>query len=254
MENRVNFIGIPLDNLSISETLNRIENSIFHNKQIHHCVINAGKVVKMQSDKKLQKSVISSDIINADGMSVVWAARLMGLKIKERVAGIDLMDKLVGLAHNKNYKCFFLGAKEQVVKKVVDHYSDKYSNQVIAGYRNGYFDFEEEKIIIDQIIKSKANLLFVAITSPKKEIFINKHKDQLKSVNLIMGVGGSFDVISGEVKRAPLFMQKIGLEWFFRFVQEPRRMWKRYLIGNLKFVIIVFREFIHRLLTNFSNK
>ena len=254
MENRVNFIGIPLDNLSISETLDRIEKSIFHNKQIHHCVINAGKVVKMQSDKKLQKSVISSDIINADGMGVVWAARLMGLKIKERVTGIDLMDKLVGLAHNKNYKCFFLGAKEQVVKKVADHYSDKYSNQVIAGYRNGYFDFEEEKIIIDQIIKSKANLLFVAITSPKKEIFINKYKDQLKSVNLIMGVGGSFDVISGEVKRAPLFMQKIGLEWFFRFVQEPRRMWRRYLIGNLKFIIIVFREFICRLLTNFSNK
>ena len=221
MGNRVNFIGIPLDNLSMSETLDKIENSIFNNKQIHHCVINAGKVVKMQSDKKLQESVISSDIINADGMSIVWAARFLGLKIKERVAGIDLMDNLVRLAHKKNYNCFFLGAREQVVKKIVDHYSDKYSNQVIAGYRNGYFDIEEEKIIIDQIIKSKPNFLFVAMTSPKKEIFLNKYKAKLKSVNLIMGVGGSFDVISGEVKRAPLFMQKLGLEWFYRFVQEP---------------------------------
>ncbi|MFL2573918.1 MAG: WecB/TagA/CpsF family glycosyltransferase [Flavobacteriales bacterium] len=241
MGNRVNFIGIPLDNLTMSETLDRIENSIFSNKQIHHCVINAGKVVKMQTDKKLQESVISSDIINADGMSIVWAARFLGYEIKERVAGIDLMDNLVGLAHKKKYKCFFLGAKNHVVKKIVDHYSDMYSNQVIAGYRNGYFDNNEEKILVDQIIKSKANLLFVAMTSPKKEIFLNKYKIELQSVNLIMGVGGSFDVISGEVKRAPWFMQKIGLEWFYRFVQEPRRMWKRYLIGNLKFIIIIFK-------------
>ena len=104
-------------------------------------------------------------------MSVVWAARFLGHKIKERVAGIDLMDNLVELAHKKNYNCFFLGAREKVVKKIVDHYSNKYSNQVIAGYRNGYFDIEEEKIIIDQIIKSRPNFLFVAMTSPKKEIF-----------------------------------------------------------------------------------
>jgi len=241
MENKVNFIGIPLDNISMSETLDRIENAISSKKQIHHCVINAGKVVKMRSDKKLQESVINSDIINADGMSIVWAARLLGHEIKERVAGIDLMDNLVGLAHEKKYKCFFLGAKEQVVKKIVDHYSEKYSNQVIAGYRNGYFENDQEKIIIDQIIKSRANLLFVAMTSPKKEIFLNKYKIELKSVNLIMGVGGSFDVISGEVKRAPEFMQKIGLEWFYRFAQEPGRMWRRYLIGNLKFIIIIFK-------------
>lgn len=241
MKNRVNFIGIPLDNLSMSETLDRIENSIVNNNQIHHCVINAGKVVKMQNDKKLQESVVSSDIINADGMSVVWAARFLGHEIKERVAGIDLMDNLVELAHKKKYNCFFLGAREKVVKKIVDHYSNKYSNQVIAGYRNGYFDIEEEKIIIDQIIKSRPNFLFVAMTSPKKEIFLNKYKAKLKSVNLIMGVGGSFDVISGVVNRAPLFMQKIGLEWFYRFAQEPGRMWKRYLIGNLKFIIIIFK-------------
>ena len=241
MKKRIDFLEIPLDNLSMSETLEIIENSILCNKQIHHCVINAGKVVKMQSDKQLQDSVISSDIINADGMSIVWAARFLGHEIKERVAGIDLMNNLVELAHKKNYKCFFLGAKERVIKKIVDHYSNKYSNQLIAGYRNGYFDYNEEKILVDQIIKSKANLLFVAMTSPKKENFLNKYKAKLKSVNLIMGVGGSFDVISGEVKRAPLFMQKLGLEWFYRLVQEPRRMWRRYLIGNLKFIIIIFK-------------
>ena len=87
--------------------------------------------------------------------------------------------------------------------------------------------------------------MFVAITSPKKEIFLNKHKDQLKNVNFIMGVGGSFDVLSGKIKRAPIFMQRIGLEWFYRFLQEPRRLWKRYLLGNIKFIWLVIKEYFN---------
>ena len=241
MKNRVNFLEIPLDNLSMSETIEIIENAIANNIQIHHSVINAGKVVKMHNNKKLKESVINSDLINADGMGIVWAAKFLGYNIKERVAGIDLMNNLVELAYEKKYTCFFLGAKEHVVRKLVNYYSHKYSKNIIAGFRNGYFNIDDEKLIIDQIIKSKANILFVAITSPKKEIFLNKYKNELKSINLIMGVGGSFDVISGEVKRAPLFMQKIGLEWFYRFVQEPGRMWRRYLIGNIKFIIIIFK-------------
>ncbi len=241
MKNRVDFIGIPLDNISMSETLEKIDYAISSKKQIHHCVINAGKVVKMKNDKLLKESVVSSDIINADGMSVVWAARFLGYKLKERVAGIDLMENLVKLAHEKNYSCFFLGAQQEVVEKLVNDYSIKYSNNIIAGYRNGYFNKKDEKEIIKNLKDSNANLLFVAITSPKKEIFLNKYKKELKNINLIMGVGGSFDVISGSVKRAPLLMQKIGLEWFYRFIQEPSRMWKRYLIGNLQFVIIIFK-------------
>tara|TARA_B100001250_G_scaffold235368_1_gene202143 strand:+ start:176 stop:913 length:738 start_codon:yes stop_codon:yes gene_type:complete len=241
MKSRVDFIGIPLDNISMSETLYRIDQAIISKKQIHHCVINAGKVVKMQSDKVLMESVVNSDIINADGMSVVWAARFLGHKIKERVAGIDLMENLVRLAYEKSYSCFFLGAKQEVLEKLVRDYSAKYSKNVIAGFRNGYFHEKDEKEIIKKIKESNADFLFVAITSPKKEIFLNKYKHELKNINLIMGVGGSFDVISGEVKRAPLFMQKIGLEWFYRFAQEPGRMWRRYLIGNIKFMIIVFK-------------
>tara|TARA_B100001758_G_C18349688_1_gene579133 strand:- start:110 stop:856 length:747 start_codon:yes stop_codon:yes gene_type:complete len=241
MGNRINFIGIPLDNLTMSETLDMIDNSIVLKKQIHHCVINAGKVVKMQKDLFLRESVVCSDIINADGMGIVWAANFLGHKISERVAGIDLMKNLVKLAHKKNYKCFFLGAKEEVVSKLVNIYSREYSKEIIAGYRNGYFDGKDENDIVNAINKSKANLLFVAITSPKKEIFLNKHKNKLKNINLIMGVGGSFDVISGSIKRAPKFMQKNGLEWFYRFIQEPRRMWRRYLIGNIKFVILIFK-------------
>ncbi len=247
MENRINFIDIPLDNLSMSETIDKINYAIINNNQIHHCVINAGKVVNMQDDKILKESVINSDIINADGMGVVWAARFLGYKIKERVAGIDLMENLVELSHRENYKCFFLGAKQEVVEKVVNYYTKKYSDKIIAGYRNGYFNEIDEEDVIKQIKKTKANLLFVAITSPKKEIFLNKYKNELNEVSLIMGVGGSFDVISGISKRAPKFMQKIGLEWFFRFIQEPSRMWRRYLIGNLRFLFLILKAFFRQI-------
>ena len=242
MKNKVNFLGIPLDNISMSETLGIIDQAIHSKKQIHHCVINANKVVQMQSNKVLMESVVNSDIINADGIGIVWGARFLGFKIKERVTGIDLMENLVMLAHEKSYSCFFLGAKQDIVKKLVKDYSVKYSKKVIAGYRNGFFDKKDEIKIIEKINESNADFLFVAISSPKKEIFLNKYKDELKNINLIMGVGGSFDVISGAIKRAPKFMQKMGLEWLYRFIQEPQRMWKRYLIGNIKFMIFLFKE------------
>jgi N-acetylglucosaminyldiphosphoundecaprenol N-acetyl-beta-D-mannosaminyltransferase len=173
----------------------------------------------------------------------VWASRILGQPLKERVAGIDLMENLVELAHKKKYKIFFLGAKEQVVLKVVSMYSDKYSSDIIAGYRNGYFDENQEQDIAKQISQSGAHILFVAISSPTKENFLYENKELLKNVNFIMGVGGSFDVVSGLVKRAPLWMQKIGMEWFYRLIQEPKRMWKRYLIGNTKFTLLVIKEF-----------
>jgi N-acetylglucosaminyldiphosphoundecaprenol N-acetyl-beta-D-mannosaminyltransferase len=166
----------------------------------------------------------------------------LGKPIKERVAGIDLMINLVEMAHQNNYKIFFFGAKEEVVKKVVEDYSKLYSKDIIAGFRNGYFRKDEEPAIAKQISESGANILFVAISSPTKENFLYENKLLLKNVNFIMGVGGSFDVVAGKVKRAPKWMQASGLEWFYRFIQEPKRMWKRYLIGNSKFIYLVLKE------------
>ena len=242
MDKKIDFLGIPIDALTMQETINKIENTILCNRQIHHSVVNAGKIVLMQNDETLNKSVLEADLINADGQAVVWAARLLGKRIPERVAGIDLMEKLITVSAKKKYKCFFLGAEENEVAKVVEKYSSLYSDDIIAGYLNGYYSNEEENEIVNEIVLSKANILFVAITSPKKEIFLNKYKEELKSINLIMGVGGSFDVISGKIKRAPVYMQKIGLEWLYRFLQEPKRMWKRYLIGNIQFIYLVIKN------------
>ncbi|MGQ1891993.1 WecB/TagA/CpsF family glycosyltransferase [Thermophagus sp. OGC60D27] len=234
-------LSIPIESLTLKETIKLIKNCIDKNHFTQHVVVNAGKIVAMQKDEALRKSVLEADIINADGMAVVWASRFLGKALPERVAGIDLMLKLVEMAHEEGYKCFFLGAKEEVVKKVVEVFKEKYSEKIIAGYRNGYFNEEEEEEVVKQIANSGAHMLFVAISSPKKEVFVNKYKD-IMNVPFVMGVGGSFDVVAGITKRAPLWMQKIGMEWFYRFIQEPRRMWKRYLIGNSKFIWLVLKE------------
>lgn len=239
---KIDFLGIPVDSLTTNETIDCIDKAIERNNRVNHVVINAGKVVLMQKDQELYNSVVSNDIINADGQSIVWAARFLGKRLPERVAGADLMQHLVYLAFKKGYKCFFLGAKEEVVKKVVDIYTKKYSPSIIAGYRNGYFSTQEEAEVAKEITSSGAQLLFVAITSPRKENFMFAYKDILSNVNFTMGVGGTFDVIAGVTKRAPLWMQNIGMEWFYRFMQEPRRMWKRYLIGNTKFIWAVISE------------
>lgn len=239
---KIDFLGIPIDAITLEETVNQIDKSIQHGNRINHVVINAGKVVNMRNNEELYRSVVSCDLINADGQSIVWAARFLGYKIPERVAGIDLMEHLVELASKRNYRCFFFGAREEVIRKVVKIYRDQYGSSVVAGFRNGYFKDEEESAIARQIAESGANLLFVAMPSPKKEIFMYTHRDILSNVNFTMGVGGSFDVVAGYTKRAPFWMQKSGLEWFFRFIQEPKRMWKRYLIGNAIYISIILRE------------
>ncbi|MCK5367903.1 MAG: WecB/TagA/CpsF family glycosyltransferase [Cyclobacteriaceae bacterium] len=238
---RVEIANCPIDVLSVKETKHIIENSIISKVPIHHVVVNAGKLVNMQKDQVLYNSVISSDVINADGQSIVWASKFLGNPLPERVAGIDLMESLVELAHQKGFSCYFFGAKEEVVQKVIDHYTKLYSPEVIAGFRSGYFSEEDEERLARDIAQSKADILFVAITSPKKEVFLNKHKNVINTP-FIMGVGGSFDVIAGITKRAPLWMQKAGLEWFYRLVQEPRRMWRRYIIGNSQFILLIIKQ------------
>jgi N-acetylglucosaminyldiphosphoundecaprenol N-acetyl-beta-D-mannosaminyltransferase len=238
---RINICDIPVDALTMQQTISIIDKAITERRSIHHVVVNAAKLVNAQKDKELKTSIINCDIINADGQAVVWAARLLNKHLPERVAGIDLMEALVRLSSEKNYRMFFLGAKEEVVKKVVDKYAGLYKKHIIAGYHNGYFKKEEENIVAEEIARSGADILFVAMTSPKKEIFLNTYKNRI-NVPFIMGVGGSFDVVAGLVKRAPLWMQRSGLEWFYRVLQEPGRMWKRYLTTNSVFIYLILKE------------
>jgi|SRR5690349_8503153 len=242
LQPRINILGTPIDNMTMQQTLQQVEDAIQNNRRVSHTVVNAGKIVLMHKDAQLKQSVVNADIINADGQGVVWASWILGQPIVERVTGIDLMDNLVELAYRKKFKIFFFGAKDQVLNKVIEHYSTKYSPDIVAGYRNGYFKKSEERGIAQQIADSGAQMLFVAITSPLKENFLYENRDLLKSVNFTMGVGGSFDVVAGYVKRAPLWMQHSGLEWAYRVYQEPKRMFKRYMVGNWKFMMLVMKH------------
>lgn len=241
MTKRINLLNLPVDSLTMEETISLIDKSIINNTPLHHVVVNAAKIVNAQKDLALKESIENCDIINADGQAVVWASQFLNKPLPERVAGIDIMENLVQLAAKKNYKIFFLGAKEEVVKKVVERYLKEFGEKIIAGYRNGYFNSDYELEVAEEIARVKPDILFVAISSPKKEIFLNTYKNHIKAP-FIMGVGGSFDVVSGLVKRAPVWMQKNGLEWLYRVYQEPGRMWKRYLTTNWKFLVLLLKH------------
>lgn len=241
MTKRVKILGSYVDALTMEETLNEVDKIINNKQPVQHVVVNASKINLMNQDKQLTDIVNSCPIINADGQSVVWAAKFLNKPLPERVAGIDLFENLVKLSPQKEYKLYFFGAKEDVVKKVVSIYKEKYPTINIVGYRNGYFTETEEQQIVDNIKKVSPDILFVAFSSPKKEYWINKYLIDL-NVPFVMGVGGSFDVVAGVTTRAPKWMQQVGLEWFHRFIQEPRRMFKRYIVGNASFVSLTLKN------------
>ncbi len=241
MNRKINILSIPIDNISMQETIFYIKNAINSNEKILREDINAAKLVWLKDNPKLKEIILKADIINADGQSIVFASKLLNKPLKERVTGIDLMQNLIELSNKEDWSLYFLGATDEVVQEVVKKVQREYKNIKIAGFHNGYFKEEEEKKIIDDINNSKANIVFIGISTPKKEYFINRNYKKLNS-NLIMGVGGSFDVFANKIKRAPLFMQKYGLEWLYRLYQEPRKMWKRYLYTNSKFIWLVAKE------------
>lgn len=238
--NRYPILNTYVNALSMEESVAEIEKIVKAGKPTQHVVINALKVNLMNEDPKLQEIVNSCPLINADGASIVWAAKKLGVPLKERVAGIDLFDNLVKLAAEKGYKIYLFGAKEEVVTKVKSIFEEKYSTLQIAGYRNGYFKEEDEPEIVKNMAESGADMMFVAFSSPKKEYWVNKYLNQL-NIPFVMGVGGSFDVVAGVTDRAPKWMQDHGLEWFYRFIQEPRRLWNRYIVGNGKFVRYTYK-------------
>ncbi len=239
----IEFFGYKIHNLTMQETVTKIDNYIIKKKCAQHVVINVAKIVNSNNDRLLKNSIKTADIVNIDGAGIIYGMKLLGLHPKERVTGIDLMMELIKLSEIKRYSVYFLGSTTHTLEKLLINIKIKFPSLIIAGNRNGYWDtIEEEKLIVKEIAKTKPNILFVGISSPKKEYFISKNKNYLNS-NLIMGVGGSFDIYANITKRAPLFFQNYGMEWIYRIYQEPARMWKRYLITNTKYFFMLIIEF-----------
>ena len=235
---KVELFGIPIDNLTMVETVDRIEEMIRHGGTHQHVVINVDKLMKMQHDPALREAVLDCDLINADGQPVVWASRILGCPLKERVAGVDLFSALIERCGARGLKPYLLGAKPEVVAKVAEILKPKVE---LAGWRNGYWTEAEEAGVVAAVAAAKPDVLFVAMSSPKKELFLRRWKKELQ-VPFVMGVGGTFDVVAGIAKRAPRWLQRAGLEWLYRLGQEPRRMWRRYLVEDMAFFWLLARE------------
>lgn len=237
---RVDFCGLPLDALTMSETISAIAGLVERGGAHQHVVLNAGKVVQASDDSELAEIIRGCTLVNADGMSIVWAARFLGLPVTERVTGIDLFEALLPEAAMRGWPVYFLGARPNVVERVADLAVSRFPNLAVAGWQHGYWGANSEATVVDAIAEARPRLLFVALSSPAKEKFLQAHLPALGDV-VGIGVGGSFDVMAGETRRAPAVLRRTGLEWGYRLAQEPRRMARRYLVGNPRFVAHVLR-------------
>jgi N-acetylglucosaminyldiphosphoundecaprenol N-acetyl-beta-D-mannosaminyltransferase len=249
---RADFLGVPIDLIDLKETIRRAEEAMRLRCRLQHVALNVAKFVYMQENQELRDDVLSSDIIGIDGMGIVFAARLFGIGVPERVAGVDLMERLLESCAAKGYRPYFLGATEKVLSRALCNLRIRFPNLEIAGAQHGYYPRESEADVVAAIRASGADCLFIGMPTPQKERFLAAHRERI-NVPFIMGVGGGIDIIARITKRAPFWMQQIGLEWLYRIMQEPRRMWKRYLTTNIAFTAIITKSAFRLVLQRNTN-
>jgi N-acetylglucosaminyldiphosphoundecaprenol N-acetyl-beta-D-mannosaminyltransferase len=245
---RVTLFGLPADILSSDETIERIITAIDTRQRCQHVALNVAKLVNARTNSELDHDVRSSDIVGIDGMGIVYALRLLGHTVPQRVAGVDLFESLMVQCASRGLRPYLLGATPEVLGAARRNLSERYPGLIFAGSHHGYFTPEQENSVCDQIRASGADCLFIAMPTPRKERFMARHRDSL-GVPFVMGVGGTLDVVAGSVKRAPALVQSLGLEWAYRTMQEPRRLAARYFRTNLIFGVLLLRAFFVQLTT-----
>lgn len=236
---------LPVDALTMDQVLHMVHERIVNRGRLQIGVVNVAKVVNMRRNRLLREDVLSSDIILADGSGIVAAFRLLGSPIPQRVPGIDLMFRMLDQGNKHGYRVYCLGASEDISDRVEKEIRSGYPSVQFVGRRNGYFSDSEERSIAKTIGVADPDILFVAMSSPKKENFIARWGEAI-GARVIHGVGGSFDVMAGKTQRAPVAWQRIGLEWLYRVKEEPGRMWRRYLVTNTLFLGMLVSELMHR--------
>jgi N-acetylglucosaminyldiphosphoundecaprenol N-acetyl-beta-D-mannosaminyltransferase len=242
---RADVLGCPVDRLTADETLAAIEEVVETGGFAQHVCVNAAKLVALRRDRRLREIVEGCELVSADGMAIVWASRLLGDPLPERVNGTDLMLRLLGVAERRGWSVYVLGAKPDVLERALARIRAAHPGLRIAGARDGYFSDEESAAVAEAVREAAPDLLFVAMSSPRKEVWLAGHGRGL-GVPLVMGVGGSIDIVAGVTRRAPRWMQAAGLEWLFRLAQEPRRLGRRYVVTNAQFLGLLGRELLRR--------
>jgi len=242
---RIRFLGYSLDGVTAEQAITRMTVGIRTGHTCVHACLNASTVVAMRRDAPLAAAIQQADIVTADGQSIVWALRVLATRIPERVPATDLMERLIGLAEREAFGVYFLGSTVDVLTDLMDNVVRLHPTLRICGYHHGFYGDADEASLVDQIRNCRPDMLFVGMSSPRKELFMASHRLELE-VPLMMGVGGAFEILAGRKKRAPAFVKRYGLEWLFRMMQEPRRLWRRYLIGNVVFTLMVVAELVNR--------
>ncbi|MCX5694949.1 MAG: WecB/TagA/CpsF family glycosyltransferase [Candidatus Omnitrophica bacterium] len=241
----VNICGVNIHNFTLSEAIERIDSLTVADSFSLVATPNIDHVIRLQKDIDFMKAYNESAIVFPDSMPILWAAKFLGTPFKEKISGSDLFPKLCEVASQKGRKVFFLGGREGAATKSVEILVGKFPDLQVVGTYCPPFGFEhdeqENRKVIEIIQKAKPDILFVGLGAPKQEKWICKYKDQYQ-VPVSIGIGGSLEFVSGMVKRAPKWMQNAGLEWFWRLIMEPRRLWKRYLIDDPIFFWLVLKQ------------
>ena len=210
---------------------------------VRQASLNVAKLVRLRKDAELAKSLQDCELVTIDGQGIAIGLRMFGISNADRIAGIDLFMALLSHCADAGRRPYILGAKQEVLDQALAKAVAQFPGLEFAGSHHGYFPAEHEEEIASHITQSGADCLFVAISSPAKERFIARHADRM-DVPFIMGVGGSVDVLAGKTNRAPGWMQRFGMEWFFRLMQEPRRMFWRYASTNTAYALLLAKALL----------
>jgi N-acetylglucosaminyldiphosphoundecaprenol N-acetyl-beta-D-mannosaminyltransferase len=244
---RIDFMGMRFDDVTMAETLERIHGFVQSGSPHRLFSVNVAAYVAARKDPALHRFYSSCDLLTVDGMGVYYAGRLLRLPFREAVAASYLMFELLSVAKDKKYKIFLLGSKPDIVVRAAVNLKNLYPGVTLAGCAHGYFSNADESEIVATIAASGADLLFIGMSSPFKENFVERHFERL-NVPVQIGVGGSIDVLAGITKLPPRWVRNAGLEWVNRLLQEPRRLAKRYLFSNAVFGFLILKHLIWQLL------
>jgi N-acetylglucosaminyldiphosphoundecaprenol N-acetyl-beta-D-mannosaminyltransferase len=241
---RIKFMNTEIDNLTMTETLLAIDELIQKNKNAYVVTPNVDHIVKLEKNEDLKNAYSEADLVLTDGKPLVWASRLYRNPIKEKISGSDLFPELCKLAAEKHYSMFFLGAKEGVAARAAENLKIQYPGLDVVGCYAPPWGFENDSAELDRIEKmikdANPHILILALGCPKQEIFAHQFRNRF-NVPVSLCLGATLDFSAGNVKRAPRWMANVGLEWLYRLCQEPKRMFKRYVLEDWKFAGLLFK-------------
>lgn len=253
--NKFLILGVKISAIDMNDVCSLVEEAILKRQKKYICVCPVSTIMECKRNEKILKSVNSADLATPDGMPVVWIGKMRGYKNIRRVYGPELMEEICGISGKNGYKNYLYGSSTEVLLKLKEKLSRKYPNSIISGILSPPFrqlTKEEDDRIVEDINNCNPDIVWVGLGSPKQDLWMYEHRDRINA-SVMIGVGAAFDFLAGVKPQAPRWMRASGLEWFFRLITEPKRLWRRYLVDNTLFLCYVGSELVMRLFREDKN-